>query len=159
MTISKARFSNHNKRTHIRLASLSDSQCLIALDSVASHDPQRAIEIKEWVKNRHCYLLEFEGVITAYVVMHYNFFSCGFIEMLMVAVSARKKGLGLVLIEYVKSICSCPKLFTSTNQSNQGMQRLLTAAAFIPSGHIENLDEDDCELIYFWATDRVIDHH
>ena len=40
------------------------------------------------------------------------------------------------------------KLFTSTNQSNLGMQALLVRLGYEPSGIVHNLDEDDPELIY-----------
>ncbi len=143
-------FSNHNKNIYIRLANQSDCGALISLDTVVSHDQQRVIQIKNWVNNQYCYLLELDGEIVAYAVIHYHFFNCGFIEMLMVAESARKNGLGLILIEHIKTICASPKLFTSTNKSNQGMQHLLKVAAFTPSGYVENLDENDTELIYFW---------
>ena len=44
--------------------------------------------------------------------------------------------------------CDTPKLFTSTNQSNQPMQQLLGALGYIPSGIIHNLDSGDPELVY-----------
>nr|WP_314267535.1 GNAT family N-acetyltransferase [uncultured Moellerella sp.] len=151
MTTINRTFSNHKKYSYIRLANPSDYEVLIALDTVVSHDQQRVIQIKNWINDQYCYLLELNGEIVAYAVVHYHFFDCGFIEMLMVAESARKNGLGLILIEHIKTICTSPKLFTSTNKSNQGMQYLLKIAGFIPSGYIDNLDEDDTELIYFWA--------
>ncbi|BBV09000.1 hypothetical protein BML2537_24940 [Providencia stuartii] len=69
--------------------------------------------------------------------------------MLMVDSEFRRQGIGSQLIEQLKLTCVTPKLFTSTNQSNVSMQRLLANAQFIPSGIIENLDEGDPELIYF----------
>ncbi|MFJ7630855.1 hypothetical protein ACIQZN_30680 [Streptomyces sp. NPDC097595] len=41
-----------------------------------------------------------------------------------------------------------PKLFTSTNVSNQPMQRLLQRAGWTPAGLLHGLDEDDPELFY-----------
>lgn len=45
------------------------------------------------------------------------------------------------------------KIFTSTNQSNTATQQLLIKAGFIPSGYIENLDDNDPELIYCYIPD------
>ncbi|MFJ9107636.1 hypothetical protein [Streptomyces sp. NPDC102283] len=42
--------------------------------------------------------------------------------------------------------CTTPKLFTSTNVSNQPMQRLLQKAS--PAGLLHGLDEGDPELFY-----------
>jgi hypothetical protein len=41
------------------------------------------------------------------------------------------------------------KLFTSTNASNERMQRLCERLGYVRSGPIEHLDEDDPELVYF----------
>ncbi len=50
---------------------------------------------------------------------------------------------------HVEVLCQTDKLFTSTNQSNRPMQKLLEKLGYQPSGYIENLDEGDPELVYF----------
>ena len=52
-------------------------------------------------------------------------------------------------IRHLINECRTPKLFTSTNQSNIPMQRLLATLEFARSGFIENLDEGDPEVVYF----------
>jgi GNAT superfamily N-acetyltransferase len=96
-----------------------------------------------------CFLTEKDGKIMGYGVLNYHFFGCGFIEMLMVGEHYRRHGIGLALLNGLKSKCLHPKLFTSTNRSNLPMQRLLRTSGFIESGQIENLDEDDPELVFF----------
>ncbi|WP_340608680.1 GNAT family N-acetyltransferase [Xenorhabdus bharatensis] len=137
------------KILYIRLADTPDIDILTRIDSVVLYDTRRVDQIKNWVRNQLCYLIELDGEVIAYGVLHYNFFDHGFIEMLMVGERSRGKGIGLQLINYLKSICSCPKLFTSTNQSNKPMQSLLNKAGFRQVGYIENLDEDDPELVFF----------
>lgn len=83
-----------------------------------------------------------------YGVLHYHFFGCGFIELLMVGERYRRRGVGLVLITALKSHCRHPKLFTSTNRSNLPMQRLLLNAGFVASGQIDNLDDGDPEQVF-----------
>ncbi len=51
-------------------------------------------------------------------------------------------------MEALAARCDTPKLFTSTNQSNQPMQQLLDALGYLPSGVIHNLDPGDPELVY-----------
>ncbi|MCC8368337.1 GNAT family N-acetyltransferase [Xenorhabdus sp. PB61.4] len=138
------------KILYIRRADISDIDILTKIDPVVLYDNRRLDQIKNWVKSQFCYLVELDSEVIAYGVLHYNFFDYAFIEMLVVGERNRGKGVGLQLINYLKSICSCPKLFTSTNQSNKPMRSLLNKAGFRKSGYIENLDEDDPELVFFY---------
>ncbi|CVG57122.1 Acetyltransferase (GNAT) family [Serratia marcescens] len=133
----------------VRLATETDAAALIALDSAAEDEPQRAAQIRAWCGQGICYLAEEHGMAMGYGVLHYHFFGCGFIEMLMVGERYRRRGVGLVLIAALKSHCQHPKLFTSTNRSNLPMQRLLLNAGFVASGQIDNLDDGDPEQVFF----------
>ncbi|RIX84680.1 GNAT family N-acetyltransferase [Acidovorax cavernicola] len=138
----------------IRPARLNDLEALTRLDTVAAHDERRAVQIKGWIEDRFCHVLETDGDIAAYGVLHHHFFDCGFIEMLMVGEKFRRRRLGLRLVDHFQSICERPKLFTSTNRSNGAMQLLLKEAGFRESGHIENLDAGDPEQVFFWPCER-----
>ncbi|HFZ1933002.1 GNAT family N-acetyltransferase [Serratia marcescens] len=133
----------------VRLATETDVAALIALDSVAEHEPQRAAQIRAWCGQGDCYLAEEQDVVMGYGVLHYHFFGCGFIEMLMVGERYRRRGVGQALITALKSHCRHPKLFTSTNRSNLPMQRRLLNAGFVASGQIDNLDDGDPEQVFF----------
>jgi len=124
-------------------------EALVALDSVAGHDPGRAAQIRAWVQAGTCHMLCVDGRAAAYGVLHHQFFNCGFIEMLMVGAGYRRQGLGRQLVEHLRSICARPKLFTSTNRSNTAMQAVLLQAGFQRSGQIDNLDEGDPEWVFF----------
>ena len=138
----------------IRPACISDLEALVRLDTVAAHDACRAVQIQGWIEDRFCHVIEVDGEIAAYGVLHHHFFDCGFIEMLMVGEPFRRKRLGQKLVDHFQSICERPKLFTSTNRSNAAMQSLLKEAGFRESGHIENLDADDPEQVFFWPCAR-----
>ncbi|HFF1655542.1 TPA: GNAT family N-acetyltransferase [Providencia rettgeri] len=60
----------------------------------------------------------------------------------------RRQGLGLILINQLIKKSPTAKVFTSTNKSNTATQQLLIKTGFIPSGCIENIDDNDPELIY-----------
>lgn len=79
-----------------------------------------------------------------------HFFGQAFIELLMVGARFRRSGLGLALVASFQESCRGRKLFTSTNLSNHPMQSLLLKAGFRPSGYIDNLDEGDPELVFFY---------
>jgi RimJ/RimL family protein N-acetyltransferase len=40
------------------------------------------------------------------------------------------------------------KIFSSTNESNESMQKVFSANGFVRSGIIKNLDEGDPEIIF-----------
>ncbi|WP_245234515.1 GNAT family N-acetyltransferase [Streptomyces flavochromogenes] len=87
-----------------------------------------------------------------YCVVEYTFFDQGFVTMLMVVPSARGKGVGYRLLESAAVSCTTSKLFTSTNVTNQPMQRLLQRAGWSPMGLLHGLDEGDPELFYLCRT-------
>ena len=73
----------------VRLATETDAAALIALDSVAEYEPQRAAQIRTWCAQSVCYLAEERGVVMGYGVLHYHFFGCGFIADAAAAVERR----------------------------------------------------------------------
>lgn len=124
---------------------------LIALDTVAAHDAQRRADIRQWVAQEECCVVQRGAEIVAYGVLHYHFFHCGFIELLMVSQTQRGQGIGSNLLIALQKQCRTKKLFTSVNLSNTGMQALLLRQGFILSGQVDNLDDGDPELFYLFA--------
>ena len=66
----------------------------------------------------------------------------------MVAESARGHGIGAELLLDAQRQRETAKLFTSTNLSNQPMQRLLARLGWRSVGIVYGLDEGDPELFY-----------
>ncbi|WP_447945383.1 N-acetyltransferase family protein [Stenotrophomonas indicatrix] len=139
----------------IRAAVCTDLPALIALDSVAADDPRRAVQIGQWLADGHMHVAELDDTLAGYRVQHRHFFGEAFIEMLMVAAPLRGHGVGSAMLLHATSCSAGARLFTSTNQSNANMQRLLAAAGFHQCGIVHGLDEGDPELIYRFATDDV----
>lgn len=131
----------------VRPATADDIGALIALDSFAAPDNDRAAEIAEWVHSAHCFCAELNGILVAYSVLHQHFFHRPMLEMLMVGIDFRRQGIGELMIEHAIK-ATAHELWTSTNQSNQAMQSLLERMGFQRCGIIEELDEGDPELIY-----------
>lgn len=131
---------------NFRLAIPNDINNIYKIDTVATDT--RLNEITHWVTQKNCFILEKEQEILAYGAISQQFFDHGFIDILMVNNQYRRQGLGLILIKQLIKKSATPKVFTSTNQSNIATQQLLVKAGFIPSGYIENLDDNDPELIY-----------
>ncbi|MEU1283606.1 GNAT family N-acetyltransferase [Kitasatospora sp. NPDC005856] len=70
------------------------------------------------------------------------------LTMLMVAPGARRRGVGELLLDAVESTCTTPKSFTSTNVSNQPVQRLLQRVGWHTVGLLHGLDDGDPELFF-----------
>lgn len=138
---------------HIREAMPADAPALIALASVAAHEPRRARQISDWQASGGVHVAERAGQLAGYLVIHHHFFGEAFVEMLMVPREQRNQGVGAALLRHAIALQGQGKLFTSTNASNTGMQRLLAASGFIDSGIVHGLDEGDPELVYRFAED------
>jgi GNAT superfamily N-acetyltransferase len=135
---------------HIREATPADREPIIGFDEVAQRDSERVRFIDRAVQSGECLVAEVEGRTVAYGVLEYTFFGNGFVSMLYVAPVARRRGIGKTLMNAFASRCSTAKLFTSTNESNVPMRRLLETLGWVSSGVIHNLDVDDPELVYFF---------
>ena len=133
----------------LRIAVKTDADAIIAFDHVTASDPARVQFIHNQIKSGTCYIAIIDANVVAYAVLNYKFYDNGWIEMLYVHPRFRRQGIGSALIRHLVNECRTPKLFTSTNQSNVPMQRLLTILGFDRSGFIENLDEGDPEWVYF----------
>ncbi|WP_142806439.1 GNAT family N-acetyltransferase [Stenotrophomonas maltophilia] len=145
--------SRTSRFPHLRDGSSQDAGALIALDSVAAIDPGRIMQIGDWLAHGGVQVAEQDGKVVGYLVTHQHFFGEAFIEMLMVARERRSQGIGAILLRHAIARRGGGKLFTSTNASNIGMQRLLTTHGFVGSGIVHGLDEGDPELIYRFAED------
>lgn len=149
--------TNDQTAGEISPATEQDLTALIALDTVAAQVPQRCEAIRRRIEQKICFVLRREGKIAGYGVLHYHFFGCGFIELLMVDPALRGQGVGSALLIALQQQCRTEKLFTSVNTSNTGMQALLLRQGFVLSGQVDNLDDGDPELFYFRRLNRKND--
>ncbi len=133
----------------IRNALAADVPLLAQVDSLAAsgHRGRRA-EIQQWVTTADTRIAQTPELVTGYCVMQYNFFGHAFVTMLMVAENARGRGTGARLLLDAQQRRNTPKLFTSTNLSNQPMQRLLARLGWQSAGIVYGLDEGDPELFF-----------
>lgn len=134
----------------IRLANAADLPALCRLDTYAAEHPERQQEVLSWTTQGACRVASVDGELAGYGVMTSHFFGRHFIELVMVGDRFRRRGIGLALVGEFQETCRGHKLFTSTNLSNASMQKLLLKAGFRSSGYIDNLDDGDPELVFFY---------
>ena len=89
-----------------------------------------------------------DNSISGFLTYDTNFFDCTFLSLIIVSPTKEGGLCKLVTLIYVKSF-SYSKIFSSTNESNESMQKVFNANGFIRSGIVENLDEGDPEIIFY----------
>ena len=82
-------------------------------------------------------------------VFNGSFFDRGFVWLLWVEETFRRKGVASALMRRAERDCPSDDLFTSTNLSNIPAQRLFEKLGYTRTGIVENLDEGDPEIFYF----------
>ena len=132
----------------VRLACLGDETALIAMDELASSDPDRRNSIIDAVHAGQCLLASHGGEPAGYAISNLTFFGRPLIWLLFVRQDRRRSGIGSTRVRYVSRSCPSGRLFTSANESNEPMHRLLGKLGFERSGFVDNLDEGDPEIIY-----------
>jgi ribosomal protein S18 acetylase RimI-like enzyme len=133
----------------IRDALAADVPRLARVDHLAAGgDPGRNAAIQEWVNTASIRVAQTETEVIGYCVTEYTFFGQAFITMLMVAANARGHGVGARLLLDAQQRRRTTKMFTSTNLSNQPMQRLLISVGWQSAGIVYGLDEGDPELFF-----------
>jgi hypothetical protein len=138
-------------RVNIRLATSRDIASLIELDLIAQRAFNRAAFIEHAVTAAQCWIATTAGddsSAVGYGVLNQTFFEQNFVPLIVVGEGARRMGIGITILLELASQCRGSKLFTSTNASNIPMRALLLKCGFVESGHINNLDEGDPELIF-----------
>ncbi len=131
-----------------RLAGYPDAETIIQFDPIASADRTRANIIHQKISSRNCHVAVVDRQVVGYGVLDYTFFNHGFIPLLYVAPEYRRRGVGCGLLRHLEEQCTTPKLFTTTNQSNEPMLALLAKLKYKKSGRIENIDDGDPEVVF-----------
>jgi GNAT superfamily N-acetyltransferase len=135
---------------NLRVAVRADRDAILRLDRGSADGSERAGVIDRAIESGECFVAtDSEGQPVGYAVLEYSFFQHGFVPLVYVAAASRRQGIGTALMTTMCQRCRTRKLFTSTNESNQIMRRLLTRLGFVRSGVIHNLDAGDPELVFF----------
>ncbi|MDO0909352.1 GNAT family N-acetyltransferase [Streptomyces sp. DT2A-34] len=94
----------------VRRASESESDALVVIDAVAVEgDVGRQASIRKWCQQGLVVVAEDASGLLGYCVVEYTFFEQGLVTMLMVAPSARGRGVGHRLLNAVAASCTNPQ--------------------------------------------------
>jgi GNAT superfamily N-acetyltransferase len=122
-------------------------QCLAFDHLAANGSAERRSELTDALDQRRMTVATAAGRAVGYSVTASWFFGVAFLELLYVAEEARRHGVGGELLADFEERRDRPA-FTSTNQSNARMQRLLRSRGWQPCGMLHGLDAGDPELFF-----------
>lgn len=134
----------------MRRATSEDLDAVLELDRIAPVGHERGPLLTARVQAGEVILFEHEGRVSGYAVIRsHSFFGRDFVELLAVAASERRHGVGSLLLQQAVGLSSTKRIFTSTNRSNTQMIGMLEKEGWQFSGQLEGIDEGDPELVYY----------
>jgi len=137
-------------RVEIRAAAGDDLLRVIAIDDIARRpDGSRGRLLEARLAERQMLVAEQDEEIVGYAIQDCSFFECGFVHLLYVSDQHRRQGIGAALLAASVTACATSRVFTSTNVSNDRMQRLLSKLGWVRAGLVDGLDTGDPEVFYY----------
>jgi GNAT superfamily N-acetyltransferase len=146
--VREVRSVTQHREIRVRLAGTRDRRAFAEIDPRVTNDLHRREVIDSAMASRQCLVAERLGHPVGYGIFSQNFFERDFVDLLIVSEGARRAGIGTAILHAIEQNCAADRLFTSTNESNVPMRALLEKCGYEPSGHIENLDPADPELVF-----------
>lgn len=133
----------------VRLADPADITAALRIAPNAAHAERRSWLTAAFAgaHDRICRIAERDGEPLGFAVVG-AFFSNPFLELIVTAETARRRGVASALMSHWEAAEAGRKLFVSTNRSNTTMQALLAARGYIPAGEVDHLDDGDPELFF-----------
>lgn len=133
----------------VRMATLNDLENMVYIDSEVIGNKEREVELRESIEKNRCFVGQIEDQIAGFLIYHNYFFGHLFIDLVIVRPTLQRQGIAKTLMEYVENICLTNKIFSSTNESNEKMQKVFNSLNYVRSGYIDNLDDGDKEIVFF----------
>ena len=132
----------------IRRLTTADLPGLASVDPHLAESERRRRVVGRLVEQGMSWVAESDGAPVGFAIASRNFYDWPFVDLLVVAESARRAGVGSALMRQCAEAHEEDRTFTSTNESNAPMRALLAKAGWDASGQIDNLDPGDPELVY-----------
>lgn len=134
----------------IRCATGLDGRKILGIDHVAAKDVARRKAIGSALRERAVFVAVEKEHVLGFAVLRSSFFGRPFVELLYVRAERRRVGVGGALLSHLEARVSRhgDEIWTSSNQSNEPMRRLLAVKGYLVAGRVTGLDAGDPELFY-----------
>lgn len=134
--------------TEFRRIAAADLDLIAQADPRLTDDPALRRHYAELLGAGMSWAAVADGEALGFALVTRHFFGFPFVDLLVVADDARRRGVGLALMSQCERDHDADRIFTSTNESNAPMRGLLDKAGWQASGQIDNLDPGDPELVF-----------
>jgi GNAT superfamily N-acetyltransferase len=121
---------------------------MAAADPLLASDPARRVHVGDLLSAGLSWAALEAGEVVGFAVVTRHFYGFPFVDLLVVAEAARRRGAGSALMARCAAAHEAGRTFTSTNESNAPMRALLANAGWRPAGVVHYLDAGDPELIF-----------
>ena len=125
-----------------------DIERMAAVDPLTATDAQRRDHLGHLLEQGLSWGAFRDGQMVGFAVVTRNFYNFPFVDLVVVAEAARRRGAGSALMAHCAAAHDADRIFTSTNESNAPMRSLLGKAGWRPAGVVHYLDPGDPELIF-----------
>jgi ribosomal protein S18 acetylase RimI-like enzyme len=132
----------------VRPAEASDVDSILHMDSSAQCDQARRSLVQSAVGRGECWIAIDNQVPVGFGIMSYVFFDRGFVSLVYVDSTQRRRGVGTCLFDEFEGRCRSNRISTSANLSNRISQAFLVSRGYILSGMVQDLDEGDPEMFF-----------
>jgi len=140
----------------VRFATLDDLDAILALDRLSPVGHTREPLLTARAQAREILIAVLNERVVGYLVLHARaFFGRDFVDLLVVDPRYRRQGIGDELLRQAVKDSSTNRIFTSTNESNTPMVKLLERGGWEFSGRLEGIDEGDPEIVFFTDAERM----
>ena len=132
----------------LRRAGPRDLDRLAAADRRLAPDGPHRRHIGELLASELSWAAIADGTAVGFAIVSRHFYGFPFIDLLIVSEDRRRGGIGSALMDRCVAAAEADRVFTSTNESNAPMRRLLDKAGWRPAGSLLYLDPGDPELVF-----------
>jgi ribosomal protein S18 acetylase RimI-like enzyme len=133
----------------IRTAEHDDARSLVTLAALVVGQPRAAQLVRAHVERNELLIADEHGEVVGCLAYRTDWFGCTFVSLVVVAESARRRGVARALFEAVERRSPSPRLFSSTEETNVASIRMHRALGFSASGYIDNLPQGYRELLFY----------
>jgi GNAT superfamily N-acetyltransferase len=132
----------------VRPAADTDIEQIVRVDSPLQIKLPRRVSVQNAIGQGECFIALHDRILVGYGIMNHAFFDRGFVSLVYVDPTHRRRGVGSRLFDEFESRCRSSRIFTSTNLSNLPMHGFLASRCYTLSGVVQDIDEGDPEMFY-----------
>jgi ribosomal protein S18 acetylase RimI-like enzyme len=111
-----------------------DVDAVTNLDVLAFGPPARPDALLTAIREQTCWVARRNEEVVGFALFDRFLHGHGFLRVIAVHPDHRRRGIASALVSGLEAECPTDRLFTATEESNEGMQRLCEALGFVRMG-------------------------